>query len=350
MSQQNPDVAAELERLRGKILELIAQKSDLIAVLAHDIKGPLTSIVGFSELLEEGYLEGDSATDAAKTIHSNANRLTTLTNDMLALSRVESGELEMADERIDLIELLGKAIEARRPERQIELNSDAAAAFVRGDADRLIVVFDNLLRNAIRFSPNGDPVSVTLRLEDDRVLVAVRDHGIGVPPDERAKLFTRFGRTSNARKAKLSGTGVGLYVAQKILERHDATIAVTSAIGTGSTFEVTFRSFAASLVADPKRVTVLCGDVESSHFITFELRSRGFRVREVTTVADAVAGDLRSGDVILFSESVAPLKSLREALPADRDVRLVLLGRPFLISEILAELGTKRPGRTSVQA
>jgi len=321
-----------------------------VAVLAHDIKGPLTSIVGFSELLEEGYLEGAAATDAAKTIHTNANRLTTLTNDILALSRVDSGELEMVDERVDLVDILRKTIEPHRPERQIEFTADVDAAYVRGDAERLSLVFDNLLGNAIRFSGADEPVSVALALSDDRVIVAVRDRGIGIPADEMNKLFTRFGRASNARRAKLTGTGVGLYVVKRILERHGATVNVASEVGSGSTFEVAFPSFATSLVADPKRVTVLTADAKSSRFLAYELRSRGFRVREVTTTADAVAGDLRSGDVILYDERVGSGKAIRASLPADREVRLVLLSHPFLISEILAELSAKRPGRASIQA
>jgi len=193
-------------------------------------------------------------------------------------------------------------------------------------------------------------VSVALALSDDRVIVAVRDRGIGIPADEMNKLFTRFGRASNARRAKLTGTGVGLYVVKRILERHGATVNVASEVGSGSTFEVAFPSFATSLVADPKRVTVLTADAKSSRFLAYELRSRGFRVREVTTTADAVAGDLRSGDVILYDERVGSGKAIRASLPADREVRLVLLSHPFLISEILAELSAKRPGRASIQA
>ncbi|HVA27664.1 MAG TPA: hybrid sensor histidine kinase/response regulator, partial [Candidatus Baltobacteraceae bacterium] len=161
----------ELERQRSSVLQLNQLKNDLIATLAHDIKGPLTSIVGFSELLEDGYLEGDAATDAARTIRTNANRLATLANDVLALSRVEYGELDVADERVDLIDLLKKAIDLHRPEREISFACDVKAAYVRGDGERLTQVFDNLLRNAIKYSPGGEPVGVSLHSRDDRFVV-----------------------------------------------------------------------------------------------------------------------------------------------------------------------------------
>ena len=167
----------ELEAQRGAVMQISQLKHDLVATLAHDIKGPLTSIVGFAELLEEGFLEGDEATDAAKTIRTNAQRLATLANDMLALSRVEYGELEIADDRIDVIDILRSAIEAVAAERPIETAFSVEHAYVRGDADRLRQVFDNLLRNAIKYSPGGDPVQVEVREGGNGFAVAVRDRG-----------------------------------------------------------------------------------------------------------------------------------------------------------------------------
>ncbi|MGB6063097.1 MAG: HAMP domain-containing sensor histidine kinase, partial [Candidatus Aquilonibacter sp.] len=217
----------ELELQRSAVMQISQLKHDLVATLAHDIKGPLTSIIGFAELLEEGFLEGDEATDAARTIRSNAQRLATLANDMLALSRVEHGELEIADDRVDLVEVLRSTVEAVAAERAIDLVIDVKTALVRGDAERLRQVFDNLVRNAIKFSPGGEPVRVHVSEQGTGFSITVQDQGIGIPPDEVSKLFNRFARASNARKAKIAGTGVGLFIVKTIVERHGGSVGLS---------------------------------------------------------------------------------------------------------------------------
>ena len=129
---------------------------------------------------------------------------------MLALSRVEYGELDIADERVDLVELLKKAIELHLPERDIAFTCELPAAYVRGDAERLTQVFDNLLRNAIKYSPGGESVQVELRAREDNYVVAGTDRGIGIPSDELPKLFARFSRGSKMRSERRSpGPGLG---------------------------------------------------------------------------------------------------------------------------------------------
>ncbi len=199
----------ELEAQRAAVMQISQLKHDLVATLAHDIKGPLTSIVGFAELLEEGFLEGDEATDAARTIRTNAQRLATLANDILALSRVETGELEIADDRIDAVDVVRSAIEAIAAERTIETAFASEHAYVRGDADRLRQVFDNLLRNAIKYSPGGEPIAVDLHETGNGFAISVRDRGIGIPPEDLPKLFNRFARASNARKTKIPAPASG---------------------------------------------------------------------------------------------------------------------------------------------
>lgn len=341
------DSIDELERQRASVVRLNQSKNDLIAVLAHDIKGPLTSIVGFAELLEEGFLEGESATDAAKTIRSNAQRLATLANDVLALSRVEHGELEIADERVDLGEVLNAVMELHAPERTVDFERTVDSAMVRGDGDRLRQVFDNLIRNAIKYSPSGERVDVRLSAEDNTYRVDVTDRGIGIPEDELSRLFARFWRASNARRAKISGTGIGLFIVNTIVERHGGKVQVQSTLGEGSTFSVALPKLEATTSERPMRVTVLSADKELSRFAAYELRARGYRVQEASTLDDLIcAGTIRSHDVILVDCGTSGAQEVRDAF-TDRRVSLVGIGsadgrwdavlpKPFLVTDLVA--------------
>ena len=337
----------ELERQRASVLQLNQLKNDLIAVLVHDIKGPLTSIVGFAELLEEGYLEGDAGRDAAKTIRTNAQRLATLANDVLALSRIEHGELEIADEQVDVVEVLTGVVETHATDRGITFTKNVEKALVRGDAERLRQVFDNLLRNAIKYSPGGEPVEISLDIDGERYNVAIRDHGMGIPAEDLPRLFERFSRASNARRAKIAGTGIGLFIVKMIVERHGGAIAVQSAVGEGSTFTLSLPTLEAQVSRNAMRATIVTMDAGLSRFAAYELRTRGYRVRECASASDLVQADIRSGDTIIVDAGGITPQGVRSWLRAGITVRLVgidadassewdaQLYKPFLVTDLL---------------
>lgn len=341
----------ELERQRASVLELNQLKNDLIAVLAHDIKGPLTSIAGFAELLEEGYLEGPGAVDAAHTIRNNAQRLATLANDVLALSRIEHGELEIADERVDLIELMHNVVETHVAERNVHVKTKLKEALVRGDGDRLCQVFDNLIRNAIKYSPEGNPVEVTIQRAGENFRVEVSDRGIGIPPEDIPRLFGRFARGSNARRAKIAGTGIGLFIVKMIVERHGGSVDVVSTLGEGSTFGAVLPSFEARVSQKPMRVAIVTKDSDLSRFAAYELRSRGYRVRQCSALEDlAHVGDLRPGDVVLADPTITTAEEVGK-FAAPGAVRVVGIGasngawdailpRPFLAEDLIQAVST----------
>ncbi|MHB8146292.1 MAG: sensor histidine kinase [Vulcanimicrobiaceae bacterium] len=338
----------ELERQRGNVLALNALKNDLIAVLAHDIKGPLTSIMGYAELIEEGALEGESLVDAARTIRSGANRLATLATDVLALSRIEHGDLEIADERVDLNAMLQSVVDEQDTGCDITLTSACAAAVVRGDEDRLRQVFDNLLRNAIKYAPEGSPIEIGVRQEGERFFIDVCDHGMGIPADEIPRLFERFSRASNAKKAKIAGSGIGLFIVKMIVERHGGEIAVESVLGEGSTFTVVLPTLDAPITQRSMRVTIVTADSNLRRFVAYELRARGFRVRECAGVADlSHVRDIRERDVMVIDTATAARSDVAAVVPrgmkvfyvgigsADTEEYNALLTRPFLVEDLL---------------
>jgi len=174
---------------------------DLAAMLAHDIRGPLTSIAGFAELLEEGYLEGAEATDAARTIRLNAQRLAELASDMVVLSRLRTGE-KIATEPVDLTDLLRSAIEGLETKREIAADLAAEHAQISGDADLLRSAIGHLLASAVRFTPSGEPVRIELRADGDSYRFAVHS---------------------------VAGKGIALLVATTILQRHGGRIELDAA-------------------------------------------------------------------------------------------------------------------------
>ena len=275
---QNIALFGELESQRADVIKVNQLKDDLIAVLAHDFKGPLTSIIGFSELLMDRLVEGEEAVAALHTIHGSALRLSHLADDTLTLSRAEQGELRMADDTVDVGALVTEIANTLRGQRQIELEESVADWCVPGDAERLRQVLENIISNAIKYSPQGDAVGIKIDGDASQVRVAVSDRGIGVPEDEIQFLFDRFSRGSNAKHSAIKGTGLGLYLAGSLVRGHGGRIEVESRLNEGSTFTVVLpRHRRSSRVSF--RVELISADDESGPFIVHVLRGEGYAIR-----------------------------------------------------------------------
>ena len=349
-SERCREALAELESERGIAGALRTRIHEVIAALAHDIKGPLTSIIGFSELLEEGFVEGDGARDAAKTIRTNAERLAKLADDMLALSRSEAGELDLADDRVDVTDVVRAAIgDCPEPER-VRLAA-VGPAFVRGDRERLREAFGALVENAVRYAPNGEDVEVAVASEGDGFSIEVRDRGIGIAPEDLTRIFGRFVRGANARRAKLSGTGVGLFVAKAIVEQHGGSISATSTLENGSAFSVRLPGFESAFSRVALRAAIVSADRDLRRFVASELRALRYRVTEAETAAELAERGVRPGDAILADAAQTTAGALRDAA-APATIRAVGIGaaggdgwdavlpRPFLVKELLAAVAT----------
>jgi len=209
-------------------------KDDLLAMLAHDFKGPLTVILGFCELLLEAEDEGR---EEIETIFSQTRRLVRLSDDALVLAQTQSEGFSLARATMELGSFVADCARAAAPNNDrvvIELPSEPLP--VELDPQRFRHVVDNLLQNALKYSEGT--VRMRVRRAADRALIEVSDEGIGIPSEELAKLFTRFGRASNARRQGIAGSGIGLYVARKIVEAHKGAIIVQSKENQGSTFTV----------------------------------------------------------------------------------------------------------------
>lgn len=358
---QNVALFGELESQRASVIKLNQLKDDLIAVLAHDLKGPLTSIIGFSELLRERLVEGDEAVEAARTIHDSALRLSHLADDTLTLSRAEQGEIRLALDAVDVVALLGEIVSPLRRQRRIDIENRAENAHVPGDTERLRQVFENVISNAVKYSPEGEPVTISVSGDATEVRIAVSDRGIGVPEEEIQFLFDRFSRGSNAKGSAIKGTGLGLYLAGSLVRNHGGRIEVKSRLNEGSTFTVVLprnrRSTRAGL-----RVQLISADNELGPFVVHLLRSEGYAIRRDRDIKHArgrlsvqradcfiidCEGDV--GELATFyreaQEHGAPPAFLAiGGTEVERIPWVTTLPKPFLSADLLAALERVRLG------
>ena len=248
------DLALALEQSRlfeqqlelvDRLQELDRQKSDFLSTVSHELRTPLTSIAGYTEMIRDGDAgEVPEAVDRMlDVVTRNTERLRALIEDLLTLSRIESGGLRSASEPVAVEPLLRAAAAAVAPQATtngvtVDVLVPPEGTTVRGDEMQLERVLLNLLSNAVKFTPSGRAVRLQAELEGDAVVITCADEGIGIPASEQEHLFGRFFRASNATAQAIPGTGLGLVIVQSIVEQHRGTIALTSTEGEGTTVTV----------------------------------------------------------------------------------------------------------------
>ncbi len=353
VAARNVELYGELAARRDAVVELNQVKNDLIAMMAHDFKGPLTTIVGFADVLADDERFDTDSRLYLGMISSSAMRLAALATDTLALSRLEQNELALTLGEVDLVALVRDVVRVFSVTRAIDLRVAGGQLVVAGDANRLRQVVENLLGNAIKYSPGGEPVEIALRGRGAAVELAVRDRGIGIPEADRAKLFGRFARASNARALGIGGTGFGLYLSKSIVDLHGGTIEVESAEGQGSTFRVTIPVHPPYRRVALRRVALLDADGDARSYVAHTLREDGYAV----AVADDAEGllhvlDEGSFDVALVDgerlgmdparflaqarRSRVPLVRIGLRAPADHSGWDAFLTKPFLMKDLYA--------------
>jgi signal transduction histidine kinase len=237
-------VSAQLTAQNERLRELDRLKDEFVATASHELRTPLTSLSGYLEMsldpaegplspAREGYL---------RIVQRNADRLAVLVDQLLFLARADSHPLDLDPQPVDLFEILDEAGETARP----AASAKNIALVVTGEplpetlADRsqLLRVVDNLVANAVKFTPEGGTVQLAARREGETAVVEVADTGPGIPPAEQPDLFNRFYRGSNAIKTAIPGSGLGLAISQVIATAHGGSIQLESTPGAGSTFRL----------------------------------------------------------------------------------------------------------------
>jgi PAS domain S-box-containing protein len=227
-------------------------REELIATVSHELRTPLTSIIGYAELL--GDLDESDLSPRARgllsVIERNAGRELRLVDDLLTLAFLEDRRQHLNSAPVDLVHVARRVVDdhlLRAVDADVELRFEGGDVLpVRGDALRLIQVVENLVTNAIKFTPRGGTITVRVHDTDEAAVLEVADTGVGVSPEEKERLFDRLYRAPAAVAAQVQGAGLGLSIVQKILERHHGTVVVDSELGVGTTVTVTLPHAAAS--------------------------------------------------------------------------------------------------------
>jgi signal transduction histidine kinase len=244
-------LAIDNARLYESAQRAIRAREELVAIVSHDLKSPLATIVMNTSILRRKLPAGDEAVELRRPverIQKSADRMNRLIHDLLDLARLDGGHISVQPAPQDMAALVGEVLELYREEaaaRSLRLDQGVALGVVRAlcDRDRILQVIANLVGNAIKFTPSGGEIAVSAEPRGREVVLSVRDTGPGIPEDQRARIFERYWQ---AKETAHKGTGLGLSIAKALVELHGGRIWVESQVGAGSTFYFTLPAIEGS--------------------------------------------------------------------------------------------------------
>jgi two-component system phosphate regulon sensor histidine kinase PhoR len=223
-----------------RVRRLETVRRDFISNLSHELRTPLASLKALTETLQGGAMADEEAGPRfLGRIQTEVDALTQMAQELLDLSKIESGQVELVLRKVDAYALLRSAadrmhMQAERAGLRLTIEETSARSTIQADAARLEQVLVNLIHNAVKFTKRGGGVALSMNEENGRVVFSVRDTGVGIPSDELPRIFERFYRVEKSRTG--SGTGLGLSIAKHIVEAHGGTIWAESLEGQGSVF------------------------------------------------------------------------------------------------------------------
>lgn len=236
-------MAADIKKLMEKERESERTKNELITNVAHDLRTPLTSIIGYLELLAGNQqVPADMQHKYIEIAYGKSRRLQKLIEDLFGFTKLNCGKIAMHVGQIDIVKLLGQLVEEAYPNfvekgLSYDLQSNVLAKIINADGNLLARLFDNLIGNAIKYGADGKRVLVKIHAEGETVTVSVTNYGYVIPADELPLIFNKFYRVEQSRSSSTGGTGLGLAIAKEIVDMHGGTISVASDLN-GTVFTV----------------------------------------------------------------------------------------------------------------
>ena len=238
-------IALDNARLYRDAQTAVKARDQFLSIASHELKTPLTSLMGYIDLMQRRAARTGDQNErdqrAMRVIGEQATWLNKLVSALLDLSRIETGQLSIERGLVDLNALARRLVDETQPttdRHTLTFNGDNQPIMILGDELRLEQVIQNLIQNAIKYSPSGGTVAVLVTRQDSTAYLRVIDQGIGIPASALPQLFRRFYRAPNADSQHISGMGVGLYVVREIIALHGGTVDVTSQERQGSTFTI----------------------------------------------------------------------------------------------------------------
>ncbi|MET0406182.1 MAG: ATP-binding protein [Cystobacter sp.] len=354
-------VSVQNARLLLEAQAALRVREEFMSIASHELKTPLTPLKLTLYSMERRIAQGQPV-ELSSVVKSKrqVERLAGLVNDLLDVSRLELGRLSLQPAPLEMGHLVAEVVDQFRHalERPFTLVVPRERVWVRGDRDRLEQVIVNLLENANKYSPPGEPISVEVEPLGGEARIHVKDQGIGVPASDQSRLFERFYRAANSSHRHFGGLGLGLFISDSIARLHGGSLSMASAEGKGSTFTLSLPAMPLTEVRRmPRRVLLLDEDPAQEAVAEGMLCSEGFEVLTAKGGVEALRrASLLPVDLVLLSSSVPPthlgifLAAFAE-LPRARPIPIVLAGatrpawaqpdtsvctRPYLGTELLA--------------
>jgi signal transduction histidine kinase len=239
------DIAQGINKIAKELGSMEQLRQDFISNVSHEIQSPLTSIRGFATLLKNDALTAEQKNHYLDIIEAESKRLSSLSDNLLKLSALETGSepLSIKEYRLDRqLEKIALMLEPQWRGKNITMEAELEKLTIQGDEDLLSQVWVNLLHNAIKFTPEGGVIRIILKAGNNEACCQISDTGIGIAPEDMVHIFERFYKVDKTRDRALGGNGLGLSLAKKIVELHGGHIIPQSTLGKGSTFTVELPS------------------------------------------------------------------------------------------------------------
>ncbi|MEP0925513.1 PAS domain S-box protein, partial [Leptolyngbya sp. ST-U4] len=300
-------------------------KDEFLAVLSHELRSPLNPILGWAKLLQNGKLDAAKTQQALQTIERNAQLQSELIEDLLDVSRILQGKLNLNISPINLAPLIQAAMETVRLAAEaklikVEASLEPEVGLISGDSTRLQQVIWNLLSNAVKFTPKGGQISIRLEGSDSYAHITVSDTGQGIAPDFLPYVFEYFRQADATTTRKFGGLGLGLAIVRHLVELHGGTVAVESAgVGKGATFTARLPFMPVQAIPDHDsrssepssdlngiQVLVVDDEADSREFVAFVLEQAGATVLTATTANEALTMLIQAKPTVLLSDIGMP--------------------------------------------